>query len=341
LVATVVVSENDKIPRTAMSLRTNRMVIGAVLAVGHVVACGSPGTAAGNDMYFAIVPDVGIVASGEITEDTPKVFEEFVRTRNVGPGQTVYLHSPGGSAIAGLGLGRAIRATQLSTRVGAQRIDRQNKSIIEPGDCISACVYAFIGGVERTMRDQDRLGIHRMSMSGGSNMHRGDATDVTQEVLSIIFTYVKSMGVSTDLVAASLDVEDWSMHYLTREEMREWAVVTGGPQIATTIAPPQPNGEDTVRNFYSALAAADGMRASSLMIPEKRRERNFLPEAIRKYYSENPLWLNEVFFWGENIYRAEYVLRTRTRLRECASLVTVVLRDGQTLIQRIKAQNGC
>ena len=80
------------------------------------------------------------------------------------------------------------------------------------------------------------------------------------------------------------------------------------------------------------------LRAASQL---KRGRGNFNPVAIRRYYSQNSLQLTDVLFWAENVYRAEYTLTTSTRRLKCVSLVSVVLRDGQTLIERIKALNGC
>lgn len=72
---------------------------------------------------------------------------------------TVVLAGPGGRAQVGFDLYRLIRDRGLATRVD--------------GDCASACTFAFLGGVERSVSPGGRLGFHRASFPGmsDSDMH--------------------------------------------------------------------------------------------------------------------------------------------------------------------------
>ena len=72
---------------------------------------------------------------------------------------TVVLAGPGGRAQVGFDLYRMFRDRRLATRVD--------------GDCASACTFAFLGGVERSVSPGGRLGFHRASFPGmsDSDMH--------------------------------------------------------------------------------------------------------------------------------------------------------------------------
>lgn len=72
---------------------------------------------------------------------------------------TVVLAGPGGRAQVGFDLYRMFRERRLATRVD--------------GDCASACTFAFLGGVERSVSPGGRLGFHRASFPGmsDSDMH--------------------------------------------------------------------------------------------------------------------------------------------------------------------------
>ena len=62
------------------------------------------------------------------------------------------LAGPGGRASVGFALYDMFRERRLATRVD--------------GDCASACTFAFLGGVERSISPGGRLGFHRASFPG-------------------------------------------------------------------------------------------------------------------------------------------------------------------------------
>lgn len=66
--------------------------------------------------------------------------------------RTVVLAGPGGRAQVGFDLYRMFRERRLATRVD--------------GDCASACTFAFLGGVDRSISPGGRLGFHRASFPG-------------------------------------------------------------------------------------------------------------------------------------------------------------------------------
>jgi hypothetical protein len=97
------------------------------------------------------VQEVRVFVSGEITRhdvDSAGVMASLVRSgKQKIAGNTVWLASNGGDIDAGMELGRMLRKLGVYTVIG--RDDQ----------CLSACVFAFMGGERRSV--SGRLGIHR------------------------------------------------------------------------------------------------------------------------------------------------------------------------------------
>ena len=96
---------------------------------------------------------------------------------------------------------------------------------------------------------------------------------------------------------------------------------------------------ETVRAFYAALADADGNRAASLVIPEKRATGPFSAPAITKYYASltRPLQLVGLVSLGDNRYQADYSYGAGTHTCHGTAVVTVAQREGRPLVETIKA----
>src|SRR5262249_50046899 len=71
-----------------------------------------------------------ISASGMITAETPRDFENFARGRDL-RGATIVLDSKGGSVLGAIALGRAIRSLNLPHgRPGARAAHRQEQALV-------------------------------------------------------------------------------------------------------------------------------------------------------------------------------------------------------------------
>jgi hypothetical protein len=147
-----------------------------------------------------------IAAEGPITKHTPDDFNTFLNTQKIGDGTTtVVLNSDGGSLIGGLELGEMIRAHSLSTRVGRTVPDSFAQETV-PGECFSACAYAFLGGRLRTAKAGE-LGFHQFHTPPGN---AGSDEESTQRVVGLLIDYVRKMSVDAALLtyAAAADPSD-------------------------------------------------------------------------------------------------------------------------------------
>jgi hypothetical protein len=168
-------------------LFTLRNVV-AALAVSAAslsfASAGSAQTAAEPAMRFALASTGGscagcewIVADGRITPETPAAFERFLQSNTIDFTATVSFNSNGGDIGGAVRLGEIIRAKGLATTVGKTRINFTDPQSDFPheevpgGQCLSACIHAFLGGATRTAPDR---GIGLSAVENGTLVQQFD-----------------------------------------------------------------------------------------------------------------------------------------------------------------------
>lgn len=143
-------------------------------------------------------------AEGVITRDTPNAFRMFLESYDAQIVDTIYFHSMGGSLVAALELGRLIRAAGYNTAIGRSISLEGMMNIYHYDDaaCLSACAYAFLGGIERSYGGGDLYGVHRFGVKDGV-LDGGTAQVLSGEIAA----YVEEMGVDSRLLrlASSAD----------------------------------------------------------------------------------------------------------------------------------------
>ena len=113
---------------------------------------------------------------------------------------------------------------------------------------------------------------------------------------------------------------------------------------AQSIKPPPGNALETVRAFYAALAQADGERANGFLIPEKRDTGAYEIASMSRYFGNmrEPVRLLAAEPAGPDALRVRYhYVYANGRVCDGAADIALTQRDGRTLIERIKALNGC
>lgn len=172
-----------------------------------------------------------LLLSGTFEQGDPsRVLEALTRE----PIMEVQLDSPGGSMRAGLDVGLTLRANQVATRVAGGR------------ECASACFFAFLGGVLRSVDPGARLGVHMHSAAGNEayvqqlrrilGERRLSVDDrirlivllneqMSARAAGMIAAYVVRMGVAIEVFDPLFATPHFDIHWLTEQEMRRFNVV--------------------------------------------------------------------------------------------------------------------
>jgi hypothetical protein len=143
-----------------------------------------------NSIYF----------TGEIYTGAADAFAGFLKAHHPVPGTTVFLYSPGGDIHEGMAIGRLIRAYGLSTSV--QRLigfssGITRSAILSQGECDSACTFAFMGGVRRTVPLGANYGVHDANTQSVDTPY---GFEQGQSLLAEVVAYCNEMGIAPGLI---------------------------------------------------------------------------------------------------------------------------------------------
>lgn len=202
-------------------------------------------------MRFEWVPCVEhcrgwIGATGVITAETPKAFEDFARGRDLA-GATMVLDSSGGSVNDAIALGRLWRGLGLLTTVGAT-IDSPRSAtgaaaVIPDASCESMCVFLLLSGKVRYVPPAARVRVHQIWMGDRANDARA-ATYTAQDLMIVerdigrLAKYTFEMGGSGDLLELALSVAPWeALHQLSQAELWRTHIVT--TDTVADVLPPR------------------------------------------------------------------------------------------------------
>ena len=157
-----------------------------------------------------------IVAQGQISNSTPEEFIEFLR-ENAGDRDlrtVVLINSQGGYVVASMELGQIFRRIGAATVVSRQ--------------CLSACVYAFMGGVRRVAPRGTSLGIHRMFANTSDGGFESAPHRVYDDgsLAGALARYSARMGVSRDLIRYAERISSNSIHVVTPAQMTQWRLAS-------------------------------------------------------------------------------------------------------------------
>lgn len=139
--------------------------------------------------------------------------------------QTVVLHSPGGDLMGGLRLGQEIRRRKLNTSVGGQYEAADTFGVIvEHSICASACAFAFLGGVERSVSDPQALLYHQFF-----SQLRVSAESTIQETVALLNNYVATMGVAREMLDGVLTTRPERLGYFSAKELWRYHITNTNP----------------------------------------------------------------------------------------------------------------
>lgn len=149
---------------------------------------------------------VKFVVSGEFEAGDADRFIEFWNEHAYDSHRfAVAFDSPGGNLMAGVKLGNFLRERGVETMI--QRFPQRNPGEsardysfayeLPDAKCFSACAIAFMGGLERSIPEDAKLGFHQFS--GGHSDDPSEDKVTTQAVSAILSQYLREVGASPEL----------------------------------------------------------------------------------------------------------------------------------------------
>lgn len=176
-----------------------------------------------------------IAAEGEIDNDTADRFVSFLsdhlQDRDLRP--VVLIESPGGTVVGAMQLGTVFRHIGAAVIVGSTRpMGNGEEARVVPGACLSACVYAFVGGVRRVVPPVSRLGIHRMVIN--ERVFGPDGTETrevfgSKDIVASLAAYTRAMGVDPRMIDYAETISPDRLHIVTPREIARWRL--GRPRL--------------------------------------------------------------------------------------------------------------
>jgi hypothetical protein len=202
-------------------LNVNREFCTKILALGATILALTALVRPAAAMTFRLLDNPGacgaqvcVLAEGAIDQDSVKTFDSFVREHRIKPGAVMALNSYGGVVLYGLTLGEHIRKAGLETVVlGPSSLGKGSAA----GECASACVFGFFGGVARSVDPGGRIGVHQIYFDPSAR--DGLSVADVQLLSSLIAQHVERMGGTMDFLVLMLRTPAQDIHWLSASEM--------------------------------------------------------------------------------------------------------------------------
>jgi hypothetical protein len=153
---------------------------------------------------------VEIAAEGMIAPESVDGFRAMAATLAPKP-IVVRLASPGGNLVGSLQLGQAFREFNATVVVG------------KGARCVSACVYAFLGGAARHVTG-GRIGVHRFRPQGPES-DRDFPTVLVQRATEVLTEYVTHMGADPELIKLAMGISPPAVRFLNAGELRRYRAI--------------------------------------------------------------------------------------------------------------------
>jgi hypothetical protein len=215
-------------------------LLGALLVVAQWPAQPAGATAPDSPMQFTsqdwAIPvnatdSQWILAEGRIDAGAPDRFRAFWEAEKRGHERYVLFNSASGDIEASMRLGRLIRERRLETLVFPEPLEmvadeRSSDWIVQDSECLDACIFAFLGGLERAADDGARMGVRQFQLprsesGAGPQALSADEAIERAAMISQVMGYVREMGADPKLVELALAVPPTSpVRLLTSGEVR-------------------------------------------------------------------------------------------------------------------------
>lgn len=167
-------------------------------------------------LYNKNACDLRIELTGEITATSVQRMQSILeasKDRTNWLSKSVWINSPGGNVYASMAIGQLLRENRVWIKV--------QKS----GQCASACVLIFAGGVRRTAFG--KIGIHHPYFTQGVNSKPVSSEGVQSgylEMLGAMRVYLRAMNVSEGLADDMLKVAPAEIRYLSQGDLNNYGL---------------------------------------------------------------------------------------------------------------------
>ena len=177
-----------------------------------------------------------ISAMGEIVKDTPQKLEKYLQKYD--SIDRIVFHSGGGNLLAGLEMGRILRKYNVNVGIGKTVVDTSVDGwgdfkyyTIDKGYCYSSCAYAFLGGAERIIDAEDKLGFHQFYDSKAMknlSQKQFDGHDMVmdQKITGYIVQYLEFMKIDIRLYSLIASTHPQNMYNLSKSELDDYGINT-------------------------------------------------------------------------------------------------------------------
>lgn len=173
-------------------------------------------------MSFDLTGNGRLIAVGTIEPGTAEAFTAEIAKRGDYV-KTIVLHSPGGSVVDALAMGRLIRLRRFATEV-------------ESGSyCASSCPLVFAGGIERRAGEKAAIGVHQVfAMPKGTSATGGlaDGMDNAQRISAECQRYLRDMGIDLEVWVHAMETPKEQLYYFKADELTKLKLATqqGSPE---------------------------------------------------------------------------------------------------------------
>lgn len=140
--------------------------------------------------------------------------ERIVTQLRATEAKTIVVHSPGGSVLDALTIGRAIRKAGLNT------------TLRESDVCVSACPYMFAGGLRRQVAKGGRVGLHQHYYGENTFLPAFLAVQNIQSGQAQVMRFLDDMGVDPRMMIHGLATPPQSIYLLSPVELSDYKLVT-------------------------------------------------------------------------------------------------------------------
>ena len=173
--------------------------------------------------FVGALPEIYV--EGAIGESTLTQLRRIVDEHGLAAAR-VRFDSRGGDLLAAIEIGYYLREKAFVTEVAAFG---GAWGRFRPGQCLSACAVAYLGGRYRYLDPGSRFAVHRFSTPGAENgASAHEIEQQTQALAGVLVAYLGQMGVDVEFFRRMSERAHADMDYLGRGELLRMGVVNDG-----------------------------------------------------------------------------------------------------------------